>query len=728
MMVAAALCFGACDDGSSGKNTGDTLLTAPDTPGAAIVTPADSQLALAWDAVEDATAYEVWYGETNDNATATEYTGDTDDTDLSCVITGLDNGTEYFIWLKAKNTVGTSDFGDVASGTPEAAMEAPDAPGAAVVTAGDSQLSLTWTAINGATAYEVWYSETDDNATATEFIGDPDETDLSCVITGLTSGIPYYIWLRAKNSAGTSGFGDVASGTPEAAMEAPDAPGAAVVTAGDSQLSLTWTAVDGATWYEVWINDENVSATAYLAPDGDHVTATSFTVEGLVNGTPYYVWIVACNPVGNSDFGEVASGTPDFDPAAVSGLAAVTAVDHVTLSWTDPVSFTLDHIEITWTPGGTGPVSVGAGVETCEITLPADSTARTFTVTCVFDDDATFDASIVTTGEAEIYTAADLDNVRNNPAVHYILMADINLGVAPYNTGQGWIPIGTETAPYSSCLNGNGHRIYNLTINSDELNQGLFGSIGSAGWVSNLRLETVNVAAGSFIGGLAGKNKGTLENCSSSGTVKGTGYPIGGLVGNNSGYIINCNSSCAVSGKEKAGGLSGCNGGDGTIVGSYTSGSVTCDNIKYSGVYIGGIVGDNYGYILNCYSVGSVSGTVTIEPDDTVVRRVWAGGIAGFCGGTSNINYSYAAGLITGTVIGAGGEVFSDGIAPGCSNVNNCYYDSETTHQNGGYGEPRTTEQMKTQSTYAGWDFANVWSIDTTGAINSGYPYLTDNH
>jgi len=59
-----------------------------------------------------------------------------------------------------------------------------------------------------------------------------------------------------------------------------------------------------------------------------------------------------------------------------------------------------------------------------------------------------------------------------------------------------------------------------------------------------------------------------------------------------------------------------------------------------------------------------------------------------------------------------------------------------------GYGTPRTTAQMKLQDVdtyinttiYIGWDFVeettngsdDVWSIDTTGTINNGYPYLTN--
>ena len=92
------------------------------------------------------------------------------------------------------------------SGTP------PSAPGAPTITAGNSQLYLNWTAVSDATAYEVWYHTTDNSSAATQQGGDILST--SYTIYGLTNGTLYYVWLKAKNSSGTSGFGARASGTP----------------------------------------------------------------------------------------------------------------------------------------------------------------------------------------------------------------------------------------------------------------------------------------------------------------------------------------------------------------------------------------------------------------------------------------------------------------------------------------------------------------------------------
>lgn len=90
----------------------------------------------------------------------------------------------------------------------------PSAPGILTRTAANSQLTLTWTTVTGATGYEVWYHTVNNSSAGVKFSGDSNETDTSCTITGLTNGTTYYVWVKAKNSAGTSGFSPVISGTP----------------------------------------------------------------------------------------------------------------------------------------------------------------------------------------------------------------------------------------------------------------------------------------------------------------------------------------------------------------------------------------------------------------------------------------------------------------------------------------------------------------------------------
>jgi len=98
---------------------------------------------------------------------------------------------------------------------------APAAPATVNVTGGDEQLSVTWTAATDATAYEVWYGTTTDSAAAEKF-GD-DVTVTNATITGLTNGTTYYVWVKAKNSHGTSDFSSSANGVPTGPTEAGEA-------------------------------------------------------------------------------------------------------------------------------------------------------------------------------------------------------------------------------------------------------------------------------------------------------------------------------------------------------------------------------------------------------------------------------------------------------------------------------------------------------------------------
>jgi hypothetical protein len=272
---------------------------APFAPATPTVVPGDQELAVSWIAVDGATAYEVWY-HTADNSVAAQKYG-ADFTALTTTITGLNNGTPYYVWVKAKNGVGSSAFSGSVSGTP---LPPPAAPAAPAVMAGNQQLTVSWTAVSGATAYEVWHGTANDTGSAQQSGGDV--TGTTTTITGLANGTTYYVWIKAKNSAGTSGFSPSASGTPQ--VPVPAAPGKPTVTAGDSQLTVSWTAVSGATTYEVWHGTANNTGSAQQS--GGDVTTTTATITGLTNGTTYYVWVKAKNGGGTSGFSPSASGTP----------------------------------------------------------------------------------------------------------------------------------------------------------------------------------------------------------------------------------------------------------------------------------------------------------------------------------------------------------------------------------------------------------------------------------
>jgi uncharacterized protein YjdB/formylglycine-generating enzyme required for sulfatase activity len=90
----------------------------PVAPDPATVTPGNGQLLLNWTAVPGpgADSYEVWVSTVYNSSSAVQRGGVI--TTTSYTVTGLTNGTMYYVWLKSKNASGTSGFSSVAWGTP----------------------------------------------------------------------------------------------------------------------------------------------------------------------------------------------------------------------------------------------------------------------------------------------------------------------------------------------------------------------------------------------------------------------------------------------------------------------------------------------------------------------------------------------------------------------------------------------------------------------------------
>ena len=131
----------------------------------------------------------------------------------------------------------------------------------------------------------------------------------------------------------------------------------------------------------------------------------------------------------------------------------------------------------------------------------------------------------------QIETAEQLDAIRGEylgADNYFIQIADIDLGVEPYNEGEGWVPIGTFRGYYD----GNGYVVKNLTINRNTTYQGLFGQIHGSSIIKNLGLIDANVVGGTHVGGIVSytNSNAKVERCYINGKVQGACY-VGGIVG-----------------------------------------------------------------------------------------------------------------------------------------------------------------------------------------------------
>ena len=237
-------------------------------------------------------------------------------------------------------------------------------------------------------------------------------------------------------------------------------------------------------------------------------------------------------------------------------------------------------------------------------TVSSGSQSATYTVTIT-----PYNAS---TNPYGIYTAADLNDVRNDLAASYELESDIALpatdisganaacsepfaGQSDYCT-NGWLPLGAFTGTFS----GAGHIIKGLEIYrgaSAAGDIGLFsdnnggaikdlGVISGAAGVTEYDAGTYSAAVGLLAGAMA---TGTITGSFAQGTVKGDEY-VGGLVGyQNGGTVKQCFAIADVTATVYfAGGLVGYSIGA-VVTDSYAQGSATAYSLDAGGL-IGGLM------------------------------------------------------------------------------------------------------------------------------------------
>ena len=214
------------------------------------------------------------------------------------------------------------------------------------------------------------------------------------------------------------------------------------------------------------------------------------------------------------------------------------------------------------------------------------------------------------------YTVTSADGLMNVAELVNGGKTDINITLDKNIdlTGKGWTPIGTSFKnSYTGTFDGGGHTITGLTVTTNDKYAGLFGYIGNAGTVKNVVMEGVLITSNngsSQAGGVAGFSRGTIENCSVSGSVSGTVY-VGGVVGAQwGGSITGCSSSATVKGMVDVGGVAGQTNSNATMTACYATGNVIIEINPAKNIACGSLVGMNAGSsLLACYATGNVTST-----------------------------------------------------------------------------------------------------------------------
>ena len=224
--------------------------------------------------------------------------------------------------------------------------------------------------------------------------------------------------------------------------------------------------------------------------------------------------------------------------------------------------------------------------------------------------------SIQNDGSYTVYNANGLMNVAelvNGGKTDINITLDKNIDL----TGKVWTPIGTDyDNAYTGTFDGGGHTITGLTITTNDQYAGLFGYLGNFGkfgTVKNVVMDGIQITCNhrlGYAGGVAGYSRGTIENCSVSGSVSST-VSVGGVVGaQRDGSITGCSSSATVKGMVQVGGVAGQTIFGATLTACYATGNVIIEIDPIDNISGGGLVGFNDGIsLLACYATGNVTST-----------------------------------------------------------------------------------------------------------------------
>jgi hypothetical protein len=137
----------------------------------------------------------------------------------AATVNSLANGTEYRLRVAAVNGIGTANWSNVATFTPESGAAAPAAIDDLAVTAGDGDANASWSApASGGDPITDYVLElSDDGGSTWSVYADGVGTETSATIEALANDTEYRLRVAAVNGIGTANWSNVATFTPEAA-------------------------------------------------------------------------------------------------------------------------------------------------------------------------------------------------------------------------------------------------------------------------------------------------------------------------------------------------------------------------------------------------------------------------------------------------------------------------------------------------------------------------------
>jgi predicted RNA-binding protein with TRAM domain len=246
------------------------------------------------------------------------------------VISGLVNGTSYDVQIQAVNAAGAGAASATFVGVPNPI--APGAPTIGTVVLGDKQLTVPFTApgSNGGSPITGYEYSIDSKATWVS-VG----TSSPIVISGLTNGTSYDVWLRAVNSVGP---GTTAVRSSVIPRTVPGAPTINSLTPASGQLSVNFSAPTDNGGSTVTNYKYSIDGGVTFLTRSPLSNNSPLVITGLTNGTSYEIKIQAINVAGTGAASDVKTAIAGVVPGVPTINSIVGGNGQLSVNFTAPAS------------------------------------------------------------------------------------------------------------------------------------------------------------------------------------------------------------------------------------------------------------------------------------------------------------------------------------------------------------------------------------------------------
>jgi alpha-tubulin suppressor-like RCC1 family protein/fibronectin type 3 domain-containing protein len=274
---------------------------------------------LSWSEASGADSYTIYRGTTSGtyDKLAVEITN------TNYLDSNIEKGTAYYYVVTGVNVYGEGASSNEVTGL---AIIPAETPTNLIASAGTDQIDLSWNAVNGTVAYNVYRSTT----SAAAYVKVAEElTSNRYEDTQAVAGVPYYYVVTAENIYEESGYSNEVQGLlPQLA----DVPAALTATADSDRILLLWHSADHADYYNVY--RATTSAAIYVSV-ATHLETNFYEDRTAEAGITYYYAVTGNNAFGESNYSDAAVAEIEASevPMAPSGLLVVPGDHQATLSW-----------------------------------------------------------------------------------------------------------------------------------------------------------------------------------------------------------------------------------------------------------------------------------------------------------------------------------------------------------------------------------------------------------